>query len=123
MGGQRRRPTDGGWRAVPAGSGRHAEARRYQLARAFGAGWLRQVEQLAAPFQRVAFAAGLARLDGWAEESWLGLSGTVASSQARAAPLLGAPHADAPSLFAQALLVLRERRLWPWLLTAQAPEH
>ena len=123
MGGQRRRPTDGGRRAVPAGSGRHAEARRYQLARAFGAGWLRQVEQLAAPFQRVAFAAGLARLDGWAEESWLGLSGTVASSQARAAPQLGAPHADAPSLFAQALLVLRERRLWPWLLTAQAPEH
>ena len=102
MSSQRRRPTDGEWRA---------EAQRYQLARAFGAGWLRQVEQLAAPFQRVAFAAGLARLDGWAEESWLGLSGTVASSQARAAPQLGAPHADAPSLLAQALLVLRERRL------------
>ena len=123
MSGQPQRPTDRAWRAVPARSGRHAEARRYRLARAFGAGWLRQVEQLAAPFQRVAFAAGLARLDGWAEESWLGLGGTVASSQARAAPLPGAPHGDAPSLLAQALLVLRERRLWPWLLTPQVPER
>jgi hypothetical protein len=123
MSGQRRRPTDGGWRAVPAGPGRHAEAGRYQLARAFGAGWLGQVEQLAAPFRRVAIAAGLARLDGWAEGAWLEATGTVASHQTVAAPLPGAPHADAPSLLAQALLLLRERGLWPWLLTPQAPER
>ena len=114
---ERNRPSDAEWREALAQSGRHTGAHHRQLAGAFGDDWLTQVTQFPEPFQRVAMAAGLARLDNWTEEYWLGASGNADSEQASSPPSPGEPYADAPSLLAQAMLVLKERQLWPWLLT------
>ena len=119
----RRRPTDAEWREALAEAGTHSAAHHRQLAAAFGADWLGRVAQLPAPFQRVALAAGLARLDNWSEVYWMGATGNADSDLSATPPLADAPHADAPHLFDQALLVLKERGLWPWLLTPRAPEH
>jgi hypothetical protein len=112
----RRRPTDAEWREALAESGRHTEDHRRQLVRAYGQDWLVRVDQLPAPFRRVAIAAGLARLDAWSEAYWLEAPGNADSALGTEPPLPGAPYADAANLFAQAQLVLKERRLWPWLL-------
>ena len=116
---ERKRPSDAEWREALAQSGRHTGVHHRQLAGAFGEDWLMQVTQLPEPFERVALAAGLARLDNWTEEYWLGAPGNADSDQASSAPLPVEPHADAGSLFAQAMLVLKERQLWPWLLTPE----
>ena len=112
----RRRPTDAEWREALAETGRHTEDHHRQLAGAFGQDWLARVGQLPAPFRRVALAAGLARLDDWSEEYWLGAPGNADSALGTEPPLPEAPYADAANLFVQAQLVLKERRLWPWLL-------
>ncbi len=119
----RRRPTDAEWREALDEAGAHSAAHSRQLAAAFGADWLAQVDQLPAPFQRVALAAGLARLDNWSEDYWLGATGNADSDLSATPPLPDAPHADAPHLFDQALLILKERHLWPWLLTPRVPER
>ena len=119
----RKRPTDAEWREALAQSGQHTEDHHHQLAQSFGADWVQQVAQLPPPFQRVAIAAGLARLDNWSEDYWLGATGNVDSYQSALPPLPDAPHADAASLFAQAQLVLKDRRLWPWLLAPQGTER
>ena len=113
----RRRPTDAEWREALAEAGRHTEDHRRQLARAYGQDWLARVDRLPAPVRRVAIAAGLARLDDWSEEYWLRAPGNADSALGTEPPLPDAPYADAANLFAQAQLVLKERRLWPWLLT------
>ena len=113
----RRRPTDTEWRESLAEAGRHTEDHRRQLARAYGAEWLAGVDELPPPFRRVAIAAGLACLDDWSEAYWLAVPGNADSALGTEPPLPGAPYADAANLFAQAQLVLKERRLWPWLLT------
>ena len=113
----RRRPTDAEWRESLAEAGRHTEDHRYQLAQAYGAEWLARLDELPAPIRRVAIAAGLARLDDWSEAYWLEAPGNADSALGTEPPLLDAPYADAANLFAQAQLVLKERRLWPWLLT------
>jgi hypothetical protein len=113
----RRRPTDAEWREALADEGRHTEDHRRQLARAYGAEWLARVDDLPPLFQRVAIAAGLARLDDWSEAYWLEAPGNADSALGTEPPLPDAPYADAANLFAQAQLVLKERRLWPWLLT------
>ena len=113
----RRRPTDAEWREALSEAGRHTEDHRRQLSGAYGPDWLARVDQLPSPFRRVAVAAGLARLDNWSEAYWLEAPGNADSALGTEQPLPGAPHADAANLFAQAQLVLKEQRLWPWLLT------
>lgn len=88
------------------------------LRRAFGAAWLAEVRKLPLAFEAVALASGMAFLAGWSEQSWLYsrdldmLRHTVLDCEQ--------PHADAANRLEQAVAVLKERRLWPWMLTPRA---
>jgi hypothetical protein len=95
-----------------------------QLAEAFGEEWLTQVRHLPPAFQPIAVAAGLARIDAspgwfWSEQNWLAVARDSPSLLVRAMTLPDRPHADVDNLFEQAVLILKDKRLWPWMLSPQ----
>src|SRR4051794_25634228 len=93
------------------------DERAARLTRAYGAEWLERVRALPPGFAVFALAAANARLDGWTEERWYAQQGQVDADLARALTLKDQPYADADNLYQQALGVLRDEGLWPWLLT------
>lgn len=111
-------------RVLEEGAAPHTPEHVRQLAEAFGEEWATQVLRLPAVFQRVALAAGLARIESgpvrlWSEQTWLAFARGNPSWLMKAMPVRNWPHADADNAFEQAVLVLRDSGLWPWMLSPQ----
>lgn len=100
-----------------------------QLRSAYGEEWFAAVSALPGHFQLVAKPAALARMDpdpGWwrSEREWIMNNAAMAQDAPPLSekPLTDQPHTEAPNVFGQAVLVLRDGGLWPWLLTPRPQE-
>jgi hypothetical protein len=94
-----------------------------RLEAAYGAAWLDRVRGLSPAFQDIAIPAALSRLDGWAEAAWLRMPSNSDSWATHAQADDRQSHAEAANRFEQAILVLRDAGLWPWLLTPRLHEE
>jgi predicted metal-dependent phosphoesterase TrpH len=93
-----------------------------RLKRAYGEEWFEQVRQLSPAFAAVAAPAAHSRLDGVAERGWVHASGNADSYLTHTKADPRQPHADKPNRYEQAIAVLKEQRLWPWLLEPRVAE-